>query len=186
MPAPPKTDRRAILEAAVRRVRGGGGGALSLRALAADLGVAPNALYHYFPDRDHLLAALSNEVAARLHTALTRGARAGSASQRLLAMAEAYLRFARKEPEIYDLLLGPSGCEGEDRGAHQALWTAVLATVAEVHGTADAPLAATSLWALLHGAVALERAGVLGETKPKESIAYGLRAWLGEAARSAE
>ena len=43
--------------------------ALSMRKLAADLGVQPGALYHHFTNKDALLAAVADEL-------LTRGRRA--------------------------------------------------------------------------------------------------------------
>lgn len=38
---------------------------LSMRRIAADLGVRPSALYHHFPDKRALLAAVADEVLAR-------------------------------------------------------------------------------------------------------------------------
>jgi AcrR family transcriptional regulator len=46
-----------ILEAAERRLRDGGLPALSMVALARELGLAQNALYWYFPSKDHLFVA---------------------------------------------------------------------------------------------------------------------------------
>ena len=175
MPAVAKTNRDTILRAAVARLRQESLGALSLKALATDVGITTNALYHYFPDRAHLEAALANESAKSLHRALRRVLRG---KEPILTMARAYLRFARTQPHLYDLLL--HSCEDTDEcnDGHQELWLAVLASVTELHGEQNAAKAATSLWALLHGAVALERAGVLGTTKPSDNIEYGLRAWM--------
>lgn len=49
---------RAIKEAATRQLAETGAAALSLRAVARDLGLASSALYRYFPSRDALLTAL--------------------------------------------------------------------------------------------------------------------------------
>jgi AcrR family transcriptional regulator len=46
-----------ILAAAERRLRDGGYPALSVAAIARELGVAQNAVYWYFPSKDHLLVA---------------------------------------------------------------------------------------------------------------------------------
>jgi len=46
-----------ILEAAVHRLDEGGYEALSVAAIARDLGLAQNAIYWYFPSRDHLFVA---------------------------------------------------------------------------------------------------------------------------------
>jgi AcrR family transcriptional regulator len=59
MPYPSKTNRQTILSAAVKDLAHGGIRGLSLRNLAASLGLAPNAIYRYFSDRSALEAALA-------------------------------------------------------------------------------------------------------------------------------
>jgi AcrR family transcriptional regulator len=58
-----------ILAAAEERLREGGYQALSVAAIARELGVAQNAIYWYFPSKDHLFVATLNrmleEIAAR-------------------------------------------------------------------------------------------------------------------------
>ena len=58
-----------ILAAAERRLRDGGYDALSMAAIARELGVAQNAVYWYFPSRDALFVAtlrrMLGEIAAR-------------------------------------------------------------------------------------------------------------------------
>jgi AcrR family transcriptional regulator len=46
-----------ILDAAQRRLRDGGYDALSVAAIARELGIAQNAVYWYFPSKDHLFVA---------------------------------------------------------------------------------------------------------------------------------
>src|SRR3954468_23176509 len=46
-----------ILDAAVTRLRDGGYDALSVAAIARELGIAQNAIYWYFPSKDHLFVA---------------------------------------------------------------------------------------------------------------------------------
>jgi len=52
----------AILDAALALLDDGGEGALSMRALAARLGVTPMSLYHHVADRAALLAALAERI----------------------------------------------------------------------------------------------------------------------------
>jgi AcrR family transcriptional regulator len=58
-----------ILESAERRLREDGYEALSVAAIARELGIAQNAIYWYFPSRDHLFVAamrrMLGEIAAR-------------------------------------------------------------------------------------------------------------------------
>lgn len=66
-----KRDRKIdeILELAERRLRAGGYEALSVAAIARELGIAQNAIYWYFPSKDHLFVAtlerMLAEIAAR-------------------------------------------------------------------------------------------------------------------------
>jgi AcrR family transcriptional regulator len=59
----------AIAAAAERRLREGGYEALSVAAIARELGLAQNAIYWYFPSKDHLFVAalerMLREIAAR-------------------------------------------------------------------------------------------------------------------------
>jgi AcrR family transcriptional regulator len=69
----PELDREAkmdqILGSAEQRLRDAGYEGLSVAALARDLGLAQNAIYWYFPSKDHLFVAvlrrMLEEVAAR-------------------------------------------------------------------------------------------------------------------------
>jgi AcrR family transcriptional regulator len=58
-----------IVEAAERRLREGGYEALSVAAIARELGLAQNAIYWYFPSKDHLFVAalegMLRKIAAR-------------------------------------------------------------------------------------------------------------------------
>jgi AcrR family transcriptional regulator len=58
-----------ILAAAERRLREGGYDALSVAAIARELGIAQNAVYWYFPSKDHLFVAtlerMLRDIAAR-------------------------------------------------------------------------------------------------------------------------
>ena len=68
-----EVDREAkvdeILGAAVARLEGGGYDALSVAAIARELGVAQNAVYWYFPSKDHLFVAALERM---LHDIMAR------------------------------------------------------------------------------------------------------------------
>lgn len=185
MPAIAKTDREAILKAALARVDAGGMAALSLRSLAADVGIATNAIYHYFPTRAHLEAGLADEAAAMLLLAVQKGLRTSRDRSRIEALSHAYLTFARRRPHLYDLM-GVQACDTSDNtSSNETLWDLVVTEAAQLHGAEDAENAAMSLWALLHGAIALERAGKLGGMKPVDSVQFGLEAWVKAASAKA-
>lgn len=56
-----------ILAAAMGLLDRGGAGALSMRAVAGAVGVAPNALYTYFPTKTALLHALTDALLGQVH-----------------------------------------------------------------------------------------------------------------------
>ena len=57
-----------IVDAAVRRLRDGGYEALSMAAIARELGVAQNAVYWYFPSKDHLFVAALERMLLDIHS----------------------------------------------------------------------------------------------------------------------
>ncbi len=59
MPAPPKIDRRHMLDTAVRIFREGGLQELTLRRLAGELGVEAASLYRHVPGKQQLLAQVT-------------------------------------------------------------------------------------------------------------------------------
>jgi AcrR family transcriptional regulator len=101
--------RRALVEAGVDLARHGGPDAVVLRAATRRVGVAPNAAYRHFADRDALqravCAAAQAELARAMEAALdalppnpdpVAGGRA-----RLRAIGVGYLHFARTEPGLF-------------------------------------------------------------------------------------
>lgn len=82
--------RAAILEAARRVAARTGAASLSLRAVAAEAGFAPAALYGYFSGKSELLIALAAEELSKLAHAMREAEGAGGTS-RLAAAAKAAL-----------------------------------------------------------------------------------------------
>jgi TetR/AcrR family tetracycline transcriptional repressor len=58
-------NREEVVEAALALTRTVGVGGLTMRKLAASLGVSPMAAYHYVADKDDLLRLVTEEVTAR-------------------------------------------------------------------------------------------------------------------------
>lgn len=81
---------------------------LSLRKVAASLGVSPPALYHHFHDKNDLLCAIAargfGELEAMVDAAEARVAE--SIETRLRSFVRAYVGFASENPETYDLMFG--------------------------------------------------------------------------------
>lgn len=100
--------RRALLDAGIELARTGGPEAVVLRAATRAAGVAPNAAYRHFADRDALLRAVSlhaqSQVAAAMESELARVAQARPLAQAratVRAVGAGYLRFARADPGLF-------------------------------------------------------------------------------------
>jgi AcrR family transcriptional regulator len=177
MPYPSKTDRQAILSAALRQLAQVGIRDLSLRNLAASLDLAPNALYRYFSDRSALEAALAGEAARQMELALRRAADGREPVAAIREMSSAYMKFAKDNRHLYDLMMSPH-VPKHDAAFHESLWMFTVEQVKRIAGPERAAQASVALWAFLHGAFALEAAGVLGESKPASGLGFGLDAWF--------
>lgn len=183
MPYPAKTSPREILDEAMVQVERVGAGRLSVRAVAAALGLAPNALYRYYADRDALLAAVAEEGARQLLAAAEDATRGLSGADAVRSFAAAYLRFARERPALYATLLDGRASPAGHRPAHEDLRDLAAGLLGDVAGEEAAAEATVAVWGLLHGAAGLEQAGGFGGGKPQEGIDFGLEALLRGMAR---
>jgi len=98
-----------ILAEARRQLAIDGAAALSLRAVARQLGMASSAVYRYFPSRDQLLTALIVEGYDSLGEAAEQGAAAaagGGTFRRFRAVCRAIRAWALEHPHEYALLFG--------------------------------------------------------------------------------
>src|SRR5580700_6336693 len=121
MPYPSKTDRQTILSAALKDLAKGGIRDLSLRNIAASLGLAPNAIYRYFSDRRALEAAISSEAARQMEVALREAAEGREPVAAIRQMSSAYIKFARDNRSLYEAMIG-FHAPGHDASLHESLW----------------------------------------------------------------
>jgi len=102
-------DLAAALSTSARAlVRHHGGGGFSLRAAAKEAGVDPAAVYRHYKDKQALLERVCVdgfiELANEMEDAYASKRRP---HLRFMAVGEAYVRFAVREPELFRLMLGP-------------------------------------------------------------------------------
>src|SRR3954451_1809568 len=85
-----------------------GAPALSLRAVARELGMVSSAVYRYFPSRDDLLTALIVDAYDAVGTAAEEAmaGAAGGIEQRWLVLARTLRRWAIDHPHDYALVYG--------------------------------------------------------------------------------
>lgn len=197
MAFPAKTSPDAIRSAALDLLERAGEDALTVRGVAAALGLAPNALYRHYPGHEALRAAVADDGIRALLDALQRATRrsaprrasppeSDAARAVVRGLARAYLAFAQARPALYAVVMARYETPAGVVPAHDALWAFVVECLAPLTGVAAAPAAAVTLWAFLHGMVGLDRAELLGGAKPRHAAEFGLEAFLtGLAAREA-
>jgi AcrR family transcriptional regulator len=156
--------RAAVVETAARLADRDGYEALTLGAVAADVGVRPPSLYNHVDG----LAGLRRELAlaglADLDGRIRDAAVGRSGQDALLALAEAYRAYAREHPGVYRALQrAPEPGDDEMAAAGARLLEPVFAVLAGFGLEGDAGVhAARALRSAMHGFVELERVGGFG------------------------
>lgn len=148
--------RETLLDAAEALLAQRGASALSLRDVARGAGVSHAAPYHHFAGLPELLAALAERSFQQLGAAMQAGvdAHPADAREQLLAIAAAYVDFARRRPARFRLMFGPVLASrrqhpGLDRAAEASF--RVLLDAATRFDAASGPLIALTGWSLAHG-----------------------------------
>jgi AcrR family transcriptional regulator len=134
-------------------------GGVGIRELARRLDYSPAALYRYFPRHEDIISTLAAESMAMLYEQLATAKDDGDQDP-LVALGEAYLRFAETETVRFRLLFVhlPSGRTSiEEPSREGSPYTIVLQAVREAlaegriaRGLDPEDLAYT-LWSLVHG-----------------------------------
>jgi AcrR family transcriptional regulator len=98
--------RQKVLKASLALIEEGGLDRFSMREVARKAGVSHQAPYHYFGDRQAILAALAGEGFSRLGQSLVRAAaQAGSQPAKAVeAMGRAYVAFALRNPAYFQAM----------------------------------------------------------------------------------
>jgi len=137
--------RDEVKQVALTQLARGGPSALSVNAIAKELGVSGPALYRYFANRDELLTELIADAYRDLAAALSAAATStqGSPAARLRLLAGAYRDWALAHPERYRLLFAApvTGYDAHSAPlvtASQGAMDAVLAVVRELEPDAVA------------------------------------------------
>ena len=162
--------RERLCEAAERLFAERGPDAVTMRQLAAELGVSPMTPYRYFEDKDDILAAVRTSGFTRFAEAL-EGARAlgNDARSRGEAVGEAYVAFALEHPHAYKLMFDFNQPHVEKypelvaagRRAQKTMTGYVEDALAEGLMEGDPEQIGLMNWAAIHGAVILELSGML-------------------------
>jgi len=99
----------AIKETAWKQIAEFGASALSLRAIARELGITAPAIYNYYPRRDDLVTALIIDAHTSFgdaQLAAREAVKADDFVRRLFAIGQAYRQWAITHPQRYQLIFG--------------------------------------------------------------------------------
>ena len=155
--------RGTILAAAAAVFADKGIDGISMRHIAAEIGVSATALYRHYDSKDALLAAVCESGFAEFGAKLEATARASATPLAALrGLGRDYVDFALSHPMHYDVMmirphqwaLGPN--PGQDPESFAGLINVIEACQAAGElAPGDAREAAHRLWAALHGVVSL-------------------------------
>jgi AcrR family transcriptional regulator len=182
----------ALITTARKFVKKNGLESLSLRQIAHEIGVSPSAAYHYFPDRNSLLAALGFSLFEELadyqerELAKVAGASARAARERFRVLGRTYFEWAIREPHFFNLMFSDfclieSSVE-QEREENRAYQTLIhcLDDLVET-GSMDKKLRASAellSWSVVHGTTSLIVSGHL-DTEDFERALDSLELALG-------
>jgi len=167
-----------------------GDGAISLRAIAKQIGVSAPALYRHYADRESLLAELAiSGFAALRQQLLSVDQHAPRAA--LIGIGLAYVAFAQSEPNLYRLMFGgrvlPKGAHPRLDQAGLDAFNVLQDTIARGQRAGylkPAPLAlmTATAWSLVHGLSQLTIDGHLPNADAEPQLAEGITSLLLEGA----
>lgn len=191
--------RSGLVQAGVGLARAGGPDAVTLREATRVVGVAPNAAYRHFADRDALLNAvcaaamrlLVERMEHELSLVTARWGTKSGATARLSAVGTAYLGFAASEPGLFDTVFAVPGHirfgDGHPDDAaegrtpllvlSEVLDELVTAGVLPVRRRANAEF---TVWSCVHGMAMLRNHGPLRDmpAAASQALADALRAFV--------
>ena len=160
--------RRAVLDRALEIVADGGPSALSLRAVAAGIGVSHTAPRHHFGSNTGLLTAIAAEGFTLLGARLAELRESGAP---FLELGVAYLEFAASHPAHFAVMFEPGLLDADDSAyaeASAAMFAELRAGVEALSTrvpVTDAAAAVVAAWSLMHGLAALELSGNLERSR---------------------
>jgi AcrR family transcriptional regulator len=172
--------RQRLCDAAEHLFAERGAEGVTIRELAAAVGVSPMTPYRYFKDKDAILAAVRARAFDRHAEALEAAyaATANDRDSRAAALADAYVRFAEENPEAYKLMFDvrqpsagdyPELVRAGDR-SYRTMTLQLSEKVAEGSLPGDPARIGRMYWAALHGPLMLEMSGLLDRTTARALI----------------
>tara|TARA_Y100000815_G_scaffold8270_1_gene7792 strand:- start:610 stop:1191 length:582 start_codon:yes stop_codon:yes gene_type:complete len=157
-----------ILKASLDLLEEGDVSALSMREVARRAGVSHQAPYHYFADREAILAELVRDGFERLHQDETSAVDAhDDQKDKIAALGESYVQFALENPSLFRLMFR---CDMVDLDKHPDAKAAAnkafdvpIRVMGSNSNVDEATRFATVIgcWSMAHGLATLALEGVL-------------------------
>jgi AcrR family transcriptional regulator len=175
-------ERELLAAAEAVLVREGPGG-LTVRAVAAEAGIAPMGVYNRLGGKDGLVDALLIKGFDRLRAymeAATADPAEPSPRARFIACGQSYRQFALDNPHFYAIMFeqaipyesaNPEVAEHAEATFGALVRTVELAAAAGVIAAPDPVEAAQQIWSAVHGAVSLELRGMVLTPDPPRTYA---------------
>lgn len=186
----PVSASNALLQAATDLVTERGPAGFTLREAARRAGVSHATPGYLFGDLRGLLTRVALEGTRRFTDAMQEAYdRPGTALERLAAVGNAYVEFARREPNVFRLVIGDEYVDGSDpelSAARHASEGPLRRAMAEILGTdEETPEVLTRLrlaWSTVHGVARLILDGPFrGAEESETELAAAVIAALGPA-----
>ncbi|NUT20695.1 MAG: TetR/AcrR family transcriptional regulator [Hamadaea sp.] len=167
-----RADMRVRLLAAARQIAvEEGWPAVTIRRIADRLQYASPILYQHFAGKDGLLLELARDGFAQVAEVLRAAVDDAPADHVATRLADAYWEFAFASPELYQVMHGlagvPFGTADTPREAREAFQVCRSALVTVRPGLSDPDGAVDTLWAYLHGWVALTMSGRIAGSRDR-------------------
>lgn len=165
--------RKRICDATRTVFKNEGAGGISMRRIAADVGITPTAIYRHFTDKSALIAAIVDEGFSILEHKMLRAAKGPTGRDTLMRLLDGYVDFALAYPQYYDFMFllprtdvrrYPEDFRRRESDSFNILSDLVSETIESGEFRQDDALETSlTIWSHVHGFVSLYRCGRFGD-----------------------
>lgn len=174
--------RTQICEVARTIFANEGADGISMRRIAADVGITPTAIYRHFTGKAALVAAIVDEGFSILEMNMRRAQKARTAGKALMGLLECYIDFALKHPQYFDFMFllprkDARRYPDDFRRRESATFNILLDLVSDAMERGefrkdDALETSLTIWSHGHGFACLYRSGRFGDHPKRLRMAF--------------
>lgn len=181
MPRRPGIDSGMLLLAAVAIADEQGAEEITISSVAQRLGIRPPSLYNHVSGLAELRGMVAIHALTRLNESIEKATEGKAGEEAVRAFAEAYLRYAREHPGLYEMIqLAPGTEDRRMEEASQRLVASIVSLLEHYSLTEEEAIhTVRGLRSLIHGFATLERRGGFGmPVDVQSSLAFNLQLFL--------